>query len=244
MISTDSVASALAAVEQHDASSIGVRDVLSRSWITPWEPPAGEEPPREFEGIEMPVGVAAPELAVLRRLALTRRSDRRESPEPLDDEVLSGILSANRSAGGLARRPYPSAGARFPVELHLVALRCAGLERGVYRISPAGDRICRGTTIGDLGEELRRSFGYDWIHGSRAIIVMAGDLERTCIKYGTRGYRYALLECGHIAQNLLLAAAACATAACPVGGFADEEVSRLLELRTPGVVPMYAVVLP
>jgi SagB-type dehydrogenase family enzyme len=53
---------------------------------------------------------------------------------------------------------------------------------------------------------------------------------RTRFKYGLRGYRFALLEAGHLMQNVLLAAAALDLAAVPVGGFFDSRLERLLSI--------------
>ena len=47
---------------------------------------------------------------------------------------------------------------------------------------------------------------------------------RTRFKYGLRGYRFALLEAGHVMQNAVLAAAALALPALPVGGFYDRRL--------------------
>ena len=55
-------------------------------------------------------------------------------------------------------------------------------------------------------------------------------LPRSSFKYGQRAYRFALLEAGHVAQNLLLAAEGLDLGALPVGGFFDDELNRLLQL--------------
>lgn len=49
-------------------------------------------------------------------------------------------------------------------------------------------------------------------------------------QYGARGERYAHIEAGHAAQNLLLAAGALGLAATPVGAFDDGEVAAALGL--------------
>ena len=45
-----------------------------------------------------------------------------------------------------------------------------------------------------------------------------------------RSVRYAHLEAGHAAQNLLLQAAALGLAAVPIGAFRDEEIQSVLSL--------------
>ncbi len=47
---------------------------------------------------------------------------------------------------------------------------------------------------------------------------------------GERGCRFALLEAGHIAQNILLATTALDLGAVAVGGFIDDEVNEILDI--------------
>lgn len=54
--------------------------------------------------------------------------------------------------------------------------------------------------------------------------------ERSTFKYGDRGYRYALLEAGHVAQNLNLAATALNYGCVNIGGFFDRKIDQFLGL--------------
>jgi SagB-type dehydrogenase family enzyme len=60
-------------------------------------------------------------------------------------------------------------------------------------------------------------------------------------KYGAKIYRLALLEAGHIAQNLLLTAAALGLAGLPLCGFRDAEISAAAGLDFPQQAVVYAV---
>jgi len=53
---------------------------------------------------------------------------------------------------------------------------------------------------------------------------------RSVFKYGERGYRFVLLEAGHVMQNALLAARGQDLAAVPIGGYVDREVDRAVAL--------------
>jgi SagB-type dehydrogenase family enzyme len=57
---------------------------------------------------------------------------------------------------------------------------------------------------------------------------MTAMFWRSRFKYGARAYRFALMEAGHVGQNLLLAAAALGLGAVPLGGFYDREVDAFL----------------
>ena len=61
------------------------------------------------------------------------------------------------------------------------------------------------------------------------------------MKYGERGYRFMLLEAGHIAQNALLAANALGLGACPFGGFIDDDLDRLLGIDGLDEVSLYLI---
>jgi SagB-type dehydrogenase family enzyme len=84
---------------------------------------------------------------------------------------------------------------------------------------------------GDVSEAVRAAFaGQESARGASFVVVIAGIIGRTQRKYGERGYRYVLMEAGHLAQNLLLAATALGYAAFTTGGFFDENLNALLRL--------------
>jgi SagB-type dehydrogenase family enzyme len=62
------------------------------------------------------------------------------------------------------------------------------------------------------------------------VFVLSAIYERTTAKYGERGIRYAHMEAGHAAQNLLLQVVALNLGAVLVGAFDDLEVKRILNL--------------
>ena len=66
---------------------------------------------------------------------------------------------------------------------------------------------------------------------------------RSRFKYGERGYRFALLEAGHAAQNMLLAATALALAALPLGGFYDRRLDELVGADGLDEATLYAIAL-
>src|SRR5262245_9738467 len=83
--------------------------------------------------------------------------------------------------------------------------------------------------------------GQHYLTDAVAVAVIAADVERTLAKYGDRGYRYVLLEAGHCAQNLNVAAAALGLGTCNAGGFFDQELADLLTIDTDAEVHLYAV---
>jgi SagB-type dehydrogenase family enzyme len=66
--------------------------------------------------------------------------------------------------------------------------------------------------------------------GASLIIFLTAIFERSTFKYGERGYRFILLEAGHVAQNLNLVANALGLGCANIGGYFDREIDDLLEL--------------
>ena len=72
------------------------------------------------------------------------------------------------------------------------------------------------------------------------VFALAAVYERITAKYGERGIRYAHMEAGHAAQNLLLQAIALGLGAVLVGAFEDGKVKRVLNLSR-DEVPLYLI---
>jgi SagB-type dehydrogenase family enzyme len=58
--------------------------------------------------------------------------------------------------------------------------------------------------------------------------VICAVYQRTTAKYGDRGIRYADLEAGHAAQNILLQAVSLDLGAVPIGAFDDQRVKQVI----------------
>ena len=61
-------------------------------------------------------------------------------------------------------------------------------------------------------------------------IVIAGRIGRVTAKYASRGLLYTVLEAGHAAQNIHLAAVHQGVGTVEVGGVLTDKLSRLLRL--------------
>ena len=81
----------------------------------------------------------------------------------------------------------------------------------------------------------------DVIESAAAVILITAVFQRTTFKYGERGYRFALIEAGHVAQNIDLIAGALRLPAANLGGFFDREVEALLDVDGVEQSLVYAV---
>lgn len=165
--------------------------------------------------------------ATLRR----RRSVREYAGKPLTLAEISQILwSAQGVTGEEGERAAPSAGATYPLELCLVAGDVRDLPAGIYRYRPRTHALTRRTT-GDFRAALAAAaYGQDWIATSPAILVIAGVLRRTSGRYGERAERYVVMEAGHAAENVSLAAVAREMGTVVVGAFEDDEIAAIVGL--------------
>jgi SagB-type dehydrogenase family enzyme len=187
--------------------------------------------------------VALPEAAALPDLPLGDAIVRRATPEglvrrPISLENLAALLhcacGVSRDAGQTrARRPLrtaPSAGALYPIEVYFHTRAVDELSAGLYHYNPvfhelhllgAGDHTARlASTL------VQQRLAVD----ASLLVFLCAFFERTVRKYGERGYRFALLEAGHIAQNLNLAACGIGLGSINVGGFLDRQLDALIGL--------------
>ncbi len=182
----------------------------------------------------------------------TRRGQFADEPMRLRD--LGGLLETACGVTGEVSHPecsevrqklrtWPSAGALYPVELYVAAMRVRGLAQSLYQYNAEAHRLAR---IGECPaqDDMERMIYADGLWGNASVaLILTGVLARTQIKYGERGYRFVLIDAGHMAQNLLLAAEDLGLAAVPLGGFDDDELCRCLGLDVREEPPLYVLLL-
>lgn len=181
----------------------------------------------------VPLPAASLGTATLADAVAARRSRRSFRSDPLELSRLATLLHAAYGVTAAidgtsqALRTVPSGGALYPLELYVVSHRVDGLDRALYHYDPLrhGLEALRpleapaGSELSPYAEPLAES---------AAIVAMTAMFWRSRFKYGARAYRFALMEAGHVGQNLLLAAAALGLGAVPLGGFYDRAVDAFL----------------
>lgn len=141
------------------------------------------------------------------------------------------------------QRAYPSAGGLYPLEIYLVALACPPLETGLYHHDAPRRALALVAPCPPLADLQRLIFADDLWPTAAAALVFTAVLDRTQAKYGERGYRFILLEAGHAAQNVLLAATSLGLSAAPIGGFCEDTLGSALGLDRTVESPVYAILL-
>lgn len=129
-------------------------------------------------------------------------------------------------------RAVPSGGALYPMDIYAL-LGNGGvddMEEGLYHYEPRAHALTQ-MLKGDLrGKLARASLSQMWMAGAPVNLVIIAEYGRITGKYGQRGVRYALMEAGHIAQNIFLQAEALRLKAGIVGAFDDAKVTEILTL--------------
>lgn len=144
-------------------------------------------------------------------------------------------------AGG--RRPVPSGGARYPIELYILAWNVTGLEAGVYHYNIQRHGLERYVWETFDKENIASLVSYDFVATGSALVIMTGVFPRTTAKYGSRGYRYALLEAGHIGQNMYLLSGYTGIQVRALAGTHDTEIEKLLNVDGTYESLVYAIAL-
>jgi SagB-type dehydrogenase family enzyme len=184
-------------------------------------------PSRPVDDVRPPVG----------DVIAARRSRRNFGSDALSLTQVSTILQwsygitgeAGMPGGGVQRfRAAPSAGALYPAEIYLGVRAVQGLENGIYHYEVPVTSLAllvRGDPTDQLHEVCCRQ---EYARQAAIVMLITGVVERTKRKYGDRGYRYVLLDIGHLGENLYLACTALDLAIVTTCGFYDDEAADLL----------------
>ena len=156
-------------------------------------------------------------------------------------DLALGVTGSTGEAASL--RAYPSAGALYPLETYLFALDCPPLEQFVFHHDPHRRALAHLAPCPPPADLRRMIFADDLWEGAAAALVLTGVFSRTQAKYGERGYRFVLLEAGHAAQNVLLAARSLGLSAAPIGGFCESALGAAMGLDARGESPVYVILL-
>jgi SagB-type dehydrogenase family enzyme len=163
-----------------------------------------------------------------------RRTVRSFSSQALDLRQLSRLLWAAQGITGRRgiKRASPSAGALFPMDVYAVVGEAAiqHLPAGIYHYEAPTHGVSL-IAQGDLRQTVARaSLSQMWMARAPLNIVITAEYDRARSKYGRRGARYAMIEAGHIGQNLFLQAEALNLKAGIVGAFHDRDLIHALKI--------------
>jgi len=163
--------------------------------------------------------------------------------EPLTVDELARLLHlANGVTGAVHHggvryplRAAPSAGAQYAGEVYVVARRIEGIESALYSFAVerrALVRIRPGSFADAVADAVERP---DAFRNAAAIVLLTNVFARYTWRYANRGYRYALIDTGHIGENLRLAAASAGLGGRVRAGIVREQPGRSVEALGQGL---------
>jgi SagB-type dehydrogenase family enzyme len=128
-------------------------------------------------------------------------------------------------------RTVPSAGARHAFETYLLINKVEGLTPGLYRYAAIDHAL---VTL-DLSPEVNARLtaaceDQSQVATSAVTFAWGAVIERMIWRYPERGYRYILLDAGHVCQNLYLAAEALGCGVCAIAAYDDDLTNQVFGL--------------
>ena len=125
-------------------------------------------------------------------------------------------------------RTVPSGGALYPLEIFFHASNIEELPAGLYHYNPTLHHVRRLREKDETDRIAQSVVQPEVVRGTSLTIFLTAIFERSIFKYRDRGYRFVLLEAGHVAQNINLVATALGLGILNIGGFFDREIDELL----------------
>ncbi|PZD93085.1 hypothetical protein DNH61_25230 [Paenibacillus sambharensis] len=138
----------------------------------------------------------------------------------------------------LNHRAYPSGGGIYPIEHYIYSRGIDGIEDGLYRFHPDSSVLSReADPIDDHQLEAffpmttyKDDVNTESLYQVKALMFMVSNYKHSSQKYGLLAYKLALLEAGHIGQNIQLCATALSKKTALLCGYYEDTVERFLGL--------------
>jgi SagB-type dehydrogenase family enzyme len=137
--------------------------------------------------------------------------------------------------GTLTKRPYPSGGARYPLEIYVVNNRIRGLQRGIHYYDPLKHKLNLIHKNNSFQKRFNR-FIMDVQHPLMnrepdVLFIITAVFARTMWKYEKLGLSLILSDLGCLYQTMYLIATELKLAPCPIGKTEEEIVKKWLNLN-------------
>ena len=183
--------------------------------------------PRNFEDLDLNEN--------LFDLLRSRKSRRVYTEEALSLLELSFLLWSAQGVKGRRGEKYatlrtaPSGGARHGFECYVEVTRVTGLEPGIYHYL-AGSHALELRNSQTEDDRLLAVAGQKWAARAPAILYFTAVPYRFEWRYTIHAHRIALVDLGHVGENLYLAAEALKLGTCGIGAFTQSHCDKVLKV--------------
>ena len=168
-----------------------------------------------------------PPSTTLANIGALRTSCRSFDGEALSLDAVKGLLTLAYSN---LVRSTPSAGGLYSCRLDIICVDEGSDVWGLHSWDPRNAEIGNQLKLIDSGELQHALESVSLLFGASALIVISVDPQIHSAKYSNRGYRYSLLEAGHVAQMINLAATEQGLGVLEWGAFNDRVLAECMDL--------------
>jgi len=195
--------------------------------------------PRNFEDLDLKQDFIS--------LLTERKSSRVYTRQPISLLQLSFMLWATQGIKDIRGKAYatlrtvPSGGARHGFETYLLVQNVEGLQPGAYHYLPLGHQLEFLHPVDNLPAAISDSLeGQSWAAKAGVIFYWSFLPYRCEWRYGIWAHRVALIDAGHVGQNLYLACAALGLGTCAIAAFDVAVCDSLFGLDSEDEFTVYA----
>ena len=158
----------------------------------------------------------------------------------------AGVTRQNKIEEDNPFRAYPSAGAKYPLEIYPLILFSKEKEMvpGLYHYNPINNNL------DILNQEVKKREidliwmkPQPWFKKAAVLLIITATFHRTTDKYKEKGMIYPYIEAGHLAQNVYLIAGSAGLGCCAIGGLHEKQIIQLLDINAREEYPIYYIAL-
>lgn len=203
------------------------------------QPPLQKPVEKDAPKIDLiPIDTIALKKDNLRENILNRNSHRNFGREALTLAELSFLLWASQGVKEVFKRnnkayvtlrTVPSAGARHPFETYLVVHNVDTLRPGLYRYLAIEHQLVFLKEIADRRKKASQAaLGQTFVGKCAVVFIWAMTAYRAEWRYHLAAHKAALLDAGHICQNLYLACEAIEAGTCAIAAYDQKKTDELI----------------
>jgi SagB-type dehydrogenase family enzyme len=193
---------------------------------------------RDFSGLDLKNDL----LSLIR----DRRSARIYTQENMTKEELSFLLWATQGIKGLRGKAYatlrtvPCGGARHEFETYLLVRKVEGLQPGAYHYLPMEHSLEFLHPVEDLDTVISNTLSeQSWAAKANVVFYWSMVAYRAEWRYGIYAHRTALIDAGHLGQNLYLACTGLGLGCCAIAAFSHDLCNKVFGLDGEGEYILY-----
>lgn len=171
------------------------------------------------------------------RILFERKSSRVYTDKPVSLLQLSYLLWATQGVKEIRGQNYatirtvPSGGARHPFETYLVIQNVEGLKEGCYHYLPMEHQLEYLHPFADKNISITQTLvGQSWAEKAAVVFYWSIVPYRCEWRYGIFAHRPALMDIGHVGENLYLACAALQLGTCGVAAYDGDSCAKVFGL--------------